>query len=65
MKLLPEELNQILIITVVFSMALTPALAALGSKLADAVDQLEAGSSSIDEELLRAAKNLEVGVVCC
>jgi hypothetical protein len=59
LKLLPEELNQILIITVVFSMAHTPALAALGSKLGDAVDALEASSGSFDEE--RAApKNLEV-----
>jgi hypothetical protein len=59
LKLLPEELNQILIITVVFSMALTPALAALGSKLGDAVEALEANASSIDED--RAApKKLEV-----
>lgn len=48
MKLLPEELNQILIITVVASMALTPALAALGSKLGDMVENYEAGTSSLD-----------------
>lgn len=58
MKLLPEELNQILIITVVFSMALTPALAALGVKLGDIVDAMEAADSSIDED--RAPKRLEV-----
>eukprot|EP00775_Hariotina_reticulata_P005483 gene5483-5718_t len=50
LKLLPEELNQILIITVVFSMALTPALAEVGSRLADAVDAAE-DSASDEEEL--------------
>lgn len=60
LKLLPEELNQILIITVVASMALTPALAALGAKLGDAVDALEANGSSIDEPV--APKSLEVRV---
>lgn len=62
LKLLPEELNQILIITVVFSMALTPALAALGAKLGDAVDAMESSGSSIDgDEVVQ--KSLEVGTV--
>ncbi|KAF6261239.1 Sodium/hydrogen exchanger family-domain-containing protein [Scenedesmus sp. NREL 46B-D3] len=49
LKLLPEELNQILIITVVFSMALTPALAELGSRLGAAVEAAEGSTSSMDE----------------
>ncbi|WIA33402.1 hypothetical protein OEZ86_006536 [Tetradesmus obliquus] len=49
LQLLPEELNQILIITVVFSMALTPALAELGSRLGAAVEAAEGGNTSDDE----------------
>eukprot|EP00879_Flechtneria_rotunda_P030712 GHRR01033383.1.p1 GENE.GHRR01033383.1~~GHRR01033383.1.p1 ORF type:complete len:471 (+),score=170.75 GHRR01033383.1:295-1707(+) len=54
LKLLPEELNQILIITVVFSMALTPALAEVGSKLAEVVEQM-------DESALAAAAHTDNG----
>ena len=35
LKVLPEELNKLLIIVVVISMALTPGLAAVGKYLAD------------------------------
>ena len=40
LELLPADLNQILIIVVVLSMALTPGLAAVGKLLADAVDSV-------------------------
>jgi hypothetical protein len=46
LKLLPNDLNQILIITVVCSMALTPALAQAGQLLGDFVEAQEGGGSS-------------------
>ena len=39
LKVLPEELNKLLIIVVVISMALTPFLASLGKYLADRVSE--------------------------
>lgn len=39
LKVLPEELNKLLIIVVVITMALTPGLAAVGKYLADRVDE--------------------------
>ena len=39
LKVLPEELNKLLIIVVVITMALTPGLAAVGKYLADKVDE--------------------------
>jgi len=39
LKVLPEELNKLLIIVVVISMALTPGLASIGKKLADKYDE--------------------------
>lgn len=48
LKVLPEELNKLLIIVVVISMALTPGLSSLGKYLADRVvedDKSQTGSS--------------------
>lgn len=53
LKVLPEELNKLLIIVVVISMALTPGLASIGKKLADKYDEedeqsgAEAGPATI------------------
>jgi Kef-type K+ transport system membrane component KefB len=55
LKLLPNDLNQILIITVVCSMALTPALAQLGQVLGDFVETRSLGSSDGQEEGQTAA----------
>ena len=41
LKVLPEELNKLLIIVVVITMALTPGLAALGKYLADKVTEID------------------------
>ena len=50
LKLLPNDLNQILIITVVCSMALTPALAQLGQTLGDFVEARAISSSDGEDE---------------
>jgi Kef-type K+ transport system membrane component KefB len=65
LKVLPEELNQILIIIVVASMALTPTLADVGSRLADAVEAAERATTSDDELSGRVAPVLDVSVCCC
>lgn len=41
LKVLPVELNKLLIIVVVISMALTPGLSAVGSYLADRVTETD------------------------
>ena len=48
LKVLPEELNKLLIIVVVISMALTPGLASVGKYLADRTpeDQSDAGHNT-------------------
>ena len=45
LEVLPEELNKLLIIVVVISMALTPALAEAGAWAYEAVNRLEAGGA--------------------
>ena len=56
LKVLPEELNKLLIIVVVISMALTPGLASIGKYLADkAPDEDSTGTSSVDPDVLKAA----------
>lgn len=50
LKVLPNDLNQILIITVVFSMALTPYLAELGKLVGDEVDKRFPALASADDE---------------
>jgi hypothetical protein len=49
LKLLPEELNQILIIIVVLSMVITPALAEFGTRLADYADARSEDTSDDDD----------------
>lgn len=51
LKVLPEELNRLLIIVVVLSMALTPALAELGKTVADKLAE-PADLSAIGAHLL-------------
>lgn len=48
LKVLPEELNKLLIIVVVISMALTPGLASVGRYLADRAveDESESGTTA-------------------
>lgn len=46
LKVLPEELNKLLIIVVVISMALTPGLASVGKYLADRYPEEEGGSGT-------------------
>ena len=51
LKVLPEELNKLLIIVVVISMALTPGLSSLGKYLADRVaedDKSQTGQAHCD-----------------
>lgn len=60
LQILPENLNQLLIIVVVFSMALTPSLADLGQSVADALDKYYAAS---DEATLLAASGGGLGPV--
>ena len=55
LELLPSDLNQILIIVVVLSMALTPGLAAAGKALADIVDANEAPAARGIPEALDSA----------
>ena len=56
LKVLPEELNKLLIIVVVISMALTPGLASIGKYLADKYpEEDETGTSSAGQVVLRAA----------
>ena len=47
LKVLPEELNKLLIIVVVISMALTPGLASVGKYLADKYPEEEGGSGTL------------------
>ncbi|MEW5319391.1 MAG: hypothetical protein WDW38_010547 [Sanguina aurantia] len=60
LQILPENLNQLLIIVVVLSMALTPSLADLGQSAADALDSYYAAS---DEAALLAASGGGLGPV--
>jgi len=46
LKVLPDELNRLLIIVVVLSMALTPLLAEVGEKLGDQAIKAEQGNST-------------------
>lgn len=56
LKVLPEELNKLLIIVVVISMALTPGLASIGKYLADKYpDEDSTGISSLAQHVLKAA----------
>ena len=45
LKVLPQELNRLLIIVVVISMALTPGLASVGKYLADRADDADNSAS--------------------
>ena len=45
LKVLPVELNKLLIIVVVISMALTPGLASVGKYLAEKADEADEASS--------------------
>lgn len=47
LKVLPEELNKLLIIVVVISMALTPGLASVGKYLADKYAEEEGESGTL------------------
>lgn len=58
LKLLPNDLNQILIITVVCSMALTPALAQAGQLLGDFVEAQAAGGSSSSQVAAQGGADL-------
>ena len=53
LKVLPEELNKLLIIVVVISMALTPGLASVGRYLADRAveDESESGTAAHFEDV--------------
>ena len=57
LKVLPDELNRLLIIVVVLSMALTPALAEFGSYMADQATEADAKSG----ELISRAVHVWVG----
>lgn len=45
LNVLPEELNRLLIVVVILSMVLTPALASAGDKLGNALEEWEAGKA--------------------
>lgn len=51
LKVLPDELNRLLIIVVVLSMALTPALADLGEKMAGKAIEIIDGEEILASEL--------------
>lgn len=69
LEILPSELNKLLIIVVVLSMALTPALAEIGNVVADKYDEWASGDRSISSDELQESESgelaLESPVVLC
>jgi len=69
LEILPSELNKLLIIVVVLSMTLTPALAEIGNVVADKYDDWASGDGSISSDALQESEPgelaLESPVVLC
>ena len=64
LKVLPEELNKLLIIVVVISMALTPGLASIGKYLADKnTDEDSVGTSTVGLGVMKAASKAASSVL--
>ncbi|KAL3139834.1 hypothetical protein ABBQ38_004132 [Trebouxia sp. C0009 RCD-2024] len=64
LKVLPEELNKLLIIVVVISMALTPGLASVGKYLADRYPEEEGGSGDSPASVGLGSRDMRPVVIC-
>lgn len=62
LEILPSELNKLLIIVVVLSMALTPALAEAGNVVAEKYDEWTSGDGGIPSNVPQESRTSELGL---
>lgn len=62
LEILPSELNKLLIIVVVLSMALTPALAEIGNVVADKYDAWTSADGSVPADAMQKSDSIELAL---